>query len=61
MKRMRQIAVCIVENVVGGGDNVIILMELACMVMRPGTMVQNARKVRVLYSVTIRYLITVDI
>lgn len=60
MKRMRQIAVCIVENVVGG-DNVIILMELACMVMRPGTMVQNARKVRVLYSVTIRYLITVDI
>lgn len=44
-----------------GGDNVIILMELACMVMRPGTMVQNARKVRVLYSVTIRYLITVDI
>lgn len=43
MERMGQIAVCVVENVVAW-DNVIILMELARMVARSGTVVQNARR-----------------
>lgn len=51
MERMGQIAVCIVENVVTW-DNVIMLMELARMVARSGTMVQNARKVNILYFVS---------
>lgn len=43
MERMGQIAIYVVENVVAW-DNVIILMELARMVARSGTVVQNARK-----------------
>lgn len=46
MKRMGQIAVCVVENVVAW-DNVIILMELARMVARSGTLVQDARRVKI--------------
>lgn len=51
MERMGQVAVCIVENVVTW-DNVIMLMELARMVARSGTMVQNAWKVNILYFVS---------
>lgn len=47
MERMGQIAVCVVENV-AAWDNVIILMELARMVARSGTVVQNARRVGIL-------------
>lgn len=43
MERMGQIAVYVVENVVAW-DNVIILMELARMVARSGTLVQDARR-----------------
>lgn len=43
MEPLGQIAVCNVENVVAW-DNVIILMELARMVARSGTVVQNARR-----------------
>lgn len=53
MERTGQIAVWIVETVVTW-NNVIILMERARMVARSVTMVQNARKVNILYSVTIR-------
>lgn len=47
MERMGQIAIYVVENVVAW-DNVIILMELARMVARSGTVVQNARRVNIL-------------
>lgn len=43
MEPLGQIAVCNVENVLAL-DNVIILMELARMVARSGTVVQNARR-----------------
>lgn len=47
MEPLGHIAVYIVENVVAW-DNVIILMELATLVVRSGTVVQNAWRVNIL-------------